>query len=149
MDIRVVRLTAANTGLLDRVADDVFDEDIVAERLAAYLAHGTNLMFLAVAGDLVVGQVAAVIHRHPDQPTELYVDNLGVAPAFQRQGIARALVEAMFHLGRELGCEESWVATEPDNQPARRLYESLGSDGRTCVVFEYELQGRGRPMTKA
>ncbi len=139
MDIKVIRLTVANATLLDRVADDVFDDDIVPERVAAYLAHETNLMFLAVAGDLVVGQVAAVVHRHPDQPTELYIDNLGVAPAFHRQGIARALVEAMFHLGRELGCEESWVATEPDNQPARRLNESQGSDGRTCVVYEYDL----------
>lgn len=139
MDIEIRRLLPADTGLLDRVADDVFDGPIVPERLAAYLGDATNLMLLAQAGDLVVGQVAAVIHRHPDEPTELYIDNLGVAPAFHRQGIARRLVEAMFDLGRELGCQVSWVGTEADNTPARRLYEALGSDGEACVFYEYDL----------
>ena len=46
-----------------------------------------------------------------------------MAPAFQRQGIARRMLEEMFALGKALGCEEAWVGTEPDNVAARGLYE--------------------------
>jgi len=140
MRIEIIRLSAENASLLDHVAEDVFDEDIVPARLAAYLAHETNLMFLAVADGLVVGQVAACVHRHPDQPTELYVDNLGVAEAFRRQGIARRLIESMLDLGRSLGCEEWWVGTEEDNVPARRLYETFGEDAVLAAFYEYDLE---------
>lgn len=140
MSIEIIRLSTGNASLLDKVAEDVFDDDIVPARLAAYLAHETNLMFLAVADGLVVGQLAACIHRHPDQPTELYVDNLGVAEAFRRQGIARRLMEAMLALGRSLGCEEWWVGTEEENDPARRLYESFGDKGHLAAFYEYDLE---------
>jgi hypothetical protein len=43
---------------------------------------------VALFDDMVVGQCAAVIHRHPDKVSELYIDEVGVAPAFQRQDIA-------------------------------------------------------------
>jgi aminoglycoside 6'-N-acetyltransferase I len=139
MTIEIIRLSADNTSLLDQLAEEVFDADIVPARLAAYLAHETNLMFLAVADGLVVGQVAACIHRHPDQATELYVDNLGVAEAFRRQGIARRLIEAMLDLGRSLGCEEWWVGTEADNVPARRLYETFGEEAVLAAFYEFDL----------
>ena len=140
MRIEIIRLSAENASLLDHVAEDVFDEDIVPARLAAYLAHETNLMFLAVADGLVVGQVAACVHRHPDQPTELYLDNLGVAEDFRRQGVARRLVNTMLDLGRSLGCEEWWVATEEDNGPARSLYEGFGDKGKLAAFYEFDLK---------
>ena len=139
MSIEIIRLSADNTSLLENVAGDVFDAHIVPARLAAYLAHETNLMFLAVADGLVVGQVAACIHRHPDQATELYVDNLGVAEDFRRQGIARRLIETILDLGRSLGCEEWWVGTEEDNVPARRLYETFGEEAVLAAFYEFDL----------
>lgn len=140
MPVELTRLIPDNAALLRRVAEDVFDDAVDPERLAAYLAEPGHLLIVASEGDLVVGQCAAVVHRHIDQPTELYIDNLGVTPDLRRQGIARRLVEAMFAWGRELGCEEAWVATEPDNVEARGLYASQG-DGQAApvVMYEYEL----------
>lgn len=106
MEIGIRRLTFDDTAILHRVAVDVFDEPN-AKRLAAYLAEPGHLMIVALAGDEVVAQCAAVIHRHPDKPTELYIDEVGVAPTFQRQGIARQLLDEMFALGKALGCEEA------------------------------------------
>ncbi|WP_246672618.1 MULTISPECIES: GNAT family N-acetyltransferase [unclassified Mesorhizobium] len=86
---------------------------------------------------MTVGQCAAIIHRHPDKATELYIDEVGVSPAFQRQGIARKMLDAMFAIGRENGCEEAWVGTEPDNRAARALRVAQGdarSSGRFCDV---------------
>ena len=138
MTADIVRLTPANTALLARVADEVFDDEIVPARVAAFLAESGHLMLLAVDDGLVVGQLAAIVHRHPDQATELYLDNLGVAPSHQRQGIARRLMEAMLDLGRSLGCEEAWVGTEVDNEPARGLYARY-AEGGTFALYEFDL----------
>lgn len=139
METQIIRLDPENAAILARVADDVFDDDIDPARVAAYLASPGHMMVLAVAGDLVVGQVCAVIHRHLDLPTELYVDNLGVAEAYRRQGIASRLLDELTAWGRSQGCEESWVATEPDNEAARALYTRRGSKALPVVMFEYEL----------
>jgi ribosomal protein S18 acetylase RimI-like enzyme len=120
--IEIRQVSVDNSGLLGHLAKDVFDEPIDPARLARYVAAPGHLMLVALEGELVVGQVMAVIHYHPDKPTELYIDELGVAPAWQRRGIGRRLMEAMLALGRARGCEEVWVGTEPDNDAARALY---------------------------
>jgi aminoglycoside 6'-N-acetyltransferase I len=139
--VEIIRLTADNAATLGRVATDVFDEPVDPARVAAYLREPGHHLILAVADGLVVGQCAAVIHRHPDKPTELYIDEVGVAPAWQRQGIARRMLAEMFALGRSLGCEEAWVGTETGNVAALRLYEGFGGKAGTFVMFEYEFGG--------
>lgn len=138
-DVEIRRVGPGDEALFGRVAIDVFDGPVVPARLTAYLASADHLMVVALSGGEVVGQVAGVIHRHPDLPTELYVDNLGVTPTRQRQGIGRQLVETLFMLGRRLGCEEAWVGTEVDNAPARGLYRALGAEAETFVLYFYDL----------
>jgi hypothetical protein len=61
------------------------------------------------------------------------------------------MLEALFVLGRELGCEEAWVGTEHDNTPARRLYASFGAEAEPVVMYEYELcdsTARERPRDR-
>ena len=138
----IVRLSPDNAGLLDRIAEDVFDEPVRPDRLAAYLADPGHIMLVAVSDGIVIGQCAAIVHRHPDKVTELYIDEVGVSPAFQRKGIARAMVERMLAIGKELGCGEAWVGTEPDNLPARGLYERLEvkrDEAETFVMYVYRL----------
>ena len=140
--LEMVRLSPDNAGLLDRIAEDVFDEPVRPDRLAAYLADPGHIMLVAVSDGIVIGQCAAVVHRHPDKVAELYIDEVGVSPAFQRKGIARAMVERMLTIGKELGCGEAWVGTEPDNLPARGLYERLEvkrDEAETFVMYVYRL----------
>jgi hypothetical protein len=47
----------------------------------------------------------AVIHRHPDKPTDLFIDKVAIAPMFQRQGVA-GRYSTKFALGRLRGCEQ-------------------------------------------
>lgn len=138
-EVAILRLGGDNAALLDNAADDVFDDAVDPARLAAYLADPGHLLAVAVVDGQVIGQCQAVIHRHVDQPTELYIDNLGVAEAFKRQGVASRLVQAMFAWGRELGCEEAWVGTEPDNAEGRGFYEARGAAPIPIVMYEYEL----------
>ncbi|RWA60102.1 GNAT family N-acetyltransferase [Mesorhizobium sp.] len=142
MNVEIRRLHPGDDALVMHVADEVFDEPVRPDRLAAYLASPGHFMIVAIADEIVVAQCAAVIHRHPDKVSELYIDEVGVTPAFQRQGIARKMLDAMFEIGREYGCEEAWVGTEPDNGPARALYESRKEPrgkAEEFVMYVYRL----------
>lgn len=122
MPFTVKRLSSNDAPVFDHIAPDVFDEAVEPQRLAAYLSGPGHLMVLALEGDVIVGQCAGVIHRHPDKETELYVDEVGTASTHRRQGIARAMVDELFAWGRELGCAEAWLGTELDNDAANALY---------------------------
>ena len=135
----IVRIGAADQLRFAAIAPDVFDEAIDTGRLKAYLAAPGHIMVLAFEGDLVVGQCAGVIHHHPDKPTELYIDEVGVTPALRRRGIARRMLDEAFAWGRSQGCEEAWVGTEPDNEAAIGLYRGFGEEPVPIVMFEYEL----------
>jgi aminoglycoside 6'-N-acetyltransferase I len=125
MTITLKRLGPGDEAVFAKVDPDVFDEPIHPERMHAYLREPGHIMLLALDGDLVVGQCAAVIHRHPDKSTELYIDEVGTASSHLRQGIATAMMREMFAWGRELGCEEAWLGTELDNDPANGLYRGF------------------------
>jgi ribosomal protein S18 acetylase RimI-like enzyme len=137
MPITLKRLAAGDEAVFDRVDPDVFDEPIHPERMHAYLREPGHFMVLALDGDLVVGQCAAVIHKHPDKPTELYIDEVGTATSHLRQGIATAMMEEMFRWGRELGCEEAWLGTELDNDAANGLYRRFKP--KEDEAFQYYL----------
>jgi ribosomal protein S18 acetylase RimI-like enzyme len=137
--LEIRRVGPDDVQLFDRVAVDVFDEPIDPQRLAAYLREPNHHMLVALRDGEVVGQCAAVVHRHPDKPTELYIDEVGVTPTLQRQGIARRMLDAMLAIGKTLGCEEAWVGTEPDNRPARGLYESYGIEAESFVMYLVKL----------
>lgn len=139
MAIELRRMQPGDETEFSDVAPDVFDEPIHPERLEAYLLEPGHLMLLAFDGETVVGQCAAVIHRHPDKPTELYIDEVGTAATHLRQGIATRMVEAMFAWGRELGCREAWLGTELDNLEANGLYRKVGGAGEKMIYYEFQL----------
>jgi ribosomal protein S18 acetylase RimI-like enzyme len=138
ISIRIVK--AGDTGWFENTADDVFDYPLYAPTLARYLEAPLHFLLIACDGDLVVGQLSAVIHHHPDQrPTELYVDEVGVSPAYQRQGTAKRLIEAAFAEGKRRGCKEAWLGTEPDNLPANALYAPRAVSVENITMYVFEL----------
>jgi ribosomal protein S18 acetylase RimI-like enzyme len=140
MTIEIRRLGPADIAAFDRVAEDVFDHAIDRAQLAAFLSAPGHYFIGAFADGMMVGQLAAMVHRHPDlRPTELYVDEVAVAPAFQRRGIAACMLEAAFVLGRELGCAEAWVGTEPENVPAQALYRRRSPRAQPFVMYVVKL----------
>jgi len=116
MTVEIKYLGPGDEHVFERIAPGVFDNAVDRATLAHYLGTPGHHLIVAVSQGEMVGQAAAVVHRHPDlRPTELYIDEVAVTPARQRQGIAARLLDAAFALGRELGCAEAWVGTEPDN----------------------------------
>lgn len=127
---------------IDRIADDVFDAPPTLERLSDFLAQENHALFLAVDRDsqLVVGQVRGVVHHQPDGARQLYLDNLGVTGASQRQGIGRALVERLMQwAAKTYAVELCWLGTEPENDDANAFYRALGFQSSDARIFERPL----------
>jgi len=123
IDIECV--TPANASLLAAVAEDVFDEDITPDRLGAFLAADGHVMFVAVEAGQVVGQIRGMVHVQPDRASDLYIDNLGVAPSHKRRQIGSQLIAALMAWGEAQGCTYVWLATEPDNDEGLGFYNTL------------------------
>lgn len=140
MTVEIRYVGPGDEALFDRVAPDVFDHPVERRQLSHYLATPGHHLMVAIVGGEIVGQVAAVVHRHPDgRLTELYIDEVGVSPAFQRRGIARSLLDAMLAFGKELGCREAWVGTEPDNVAAKALYEARSAPAEAFAMYVLRL----------
>lgn len=139
MAVRFERVTDANHSILDRVEADVFDYPLSQERISEYVREANHILLVAIEQGSVIAQIRGVIHRQPDGPTELYIDNLGVASDHRRRGIATRLLEELRSFARDKGCEVLWVATEPENQIARAFYSSQKTSDRLAVVFEGTL----------
>lgn len=122
----LVRVSAADVGLFEAVADDVFDAPIRPKRLRAFLREPRHLMMVALHEGRIVGQARGQIHLSPDQADSFFLDNLGVAPSMQRLGIGRELVDGMFAWAKERGCQSGWLGTDPGNHAARALYADRG-----------------------
>ena len=119
-------LGSSDDAVLGRVAQDVFDNPVDPRWAAEFLTDSRHHLAVAIDDGLVVGMASAVHYVHPDKPPELWVNEVAVAPTHRLQGIGRRLLEALFEHGRTLGCRGAWVATEPSNTPALRLYASAG-----------------------
>jgi len=140
MTIEIRHLQAADAALFDCVAEGVFDHAIDRDTLERYLTTPGHHLLAAVADGKIVGQLTAVVHRHPDRrPTELYIDELAVTPSLQRQGVATRLLEAALALARDLGCAEAWVGTEPDNIAAQALYRRRSLSVEPFAMFVFQL----------
>jgi len=55
----------------------------------------------------------------------LWINEVGVSPAYQRRGIGRALTAAIVEAGRQRGCAYAWLGTAQDNAAAQRCFGSV------------------------
>lgn len=132
---RIEWIGNANKNALEDVAAGVFDESIKPDRRDRYLENPANWMVLAILDGQVVGQCMCVVHDHPDKQTELFLDEIGTGDDFRRRGIAQSLMEAVFARADENGIEEIWLGTEPDNLPARALYEKSCGESEPAIIY--------------
>jgi len=130
--------------VLLRVASDVFDEQIDPTLARTFLGEPGHSIAVAIDDGLVVGFASGVRYLHPDKPWAFWVNEVGVAPRWQRQGVGKAVLRCLLTAAAEMGCTEAWVGTEADNLPARALYRALGGalDAETFVTFSWRLDAQ-------
>lgn len=136
-------LGPGDAAVLDDVAEGVFDHAVDPRWTAEFLADSRHHLAVAIDEGRVVGMASAVHYVHPDKPPELWVNEVGVAPTHRGRGLGGRLLAALFARGRALGCRQAWVATDPENTPARRLYASGGGVEAPgmFVMVEFRLSG--------
>jgi len=137
LQVRILAL--GDEALLDAVAPGVFDRAVDPSLVAEFLGDPRHHLAVGVDGGTVVGVASALHYVHPDKPPELWINEVGVAPTHQGRGLGRRLLEALFALGRELGCREAWVLAETDNAGARRFYAAVGGRPSPCTMYSFDL----------
>ena len=136
----MIRLLGPNdASVLNNVAPGVFDNVVSPRWTAEFLTDPRHHMAVALVGVEVVGMATAVHYVHPDKGPELWINEVGVAPAYQRRGIGKKLVETLLAHARTLGCTEAWLGTEESNTAARRLYAAVGGAEEPMIYVTIDL----------
>jgi aminoglycoside 6'-N-acetyltransferase I len=133
-------LAKDDLSLLLNAAPDVFDNPVTETLAREFLDDPRHHIVAALMDGVIVGFASAVHYIHPDKPSELWINEVGVAPSYQGQGIAKAILKELLHLGRQLGCKNAWVLTDRGNEVANRLYRSIGGQIHLEETLMYEFE---------
>lgn len=141
MAIEISVLGRSDELVLTRVAPGVFDHDINLRLVSEFLRDPRHHLVVAIEDGLVVGFASGVHYVHPDKPAELFINEVGVAPTHQGQGLGKAIVTSLLEVARGLGCREAWVLTDRDNAAAMALYASAGGEEAVdpSIMFTFRL----------
>jgi ribosomal-protein-alanine N-acetyltransferase len=147
-----VELDPKNLSLLwaspDRIDDIValhrrlFDPPWDRDGVAGLIEHPAAAAFVAqirdprtVAG-FIIGQIAA---------DEAEIISIGVAPEWQRRGIARLMIEGLVRAARRAEVSLLFLEVAEDNFAAVRLYKGLGFEAAGRRPAYYRRPG-GEPV---
>ncbi|KAB2941595.1 MAG: ribosomal protein S18-alanine N-acetyltransferase [Hyphomicrobium sp.] len=113
----------------------LFDPPWDADSVTQSIEHPASASFIAqvreprsLAG-FVIGRIAA---------DEAEILSIGVAPEWQRRGIARQMVEGLARAARRAEVRRLFLEVASDNDPAIALYKSLGfkTAGRRKAYYQ-------------
>ena len=135
MQVRLLSLLDAPYAFAATYSDSIQrPADHWAARARAGAAGGSSAIFLAHAPDGVVAMAGAF---QPDvDPTTRRIFGVWVEPALRGQGLGVRLVTTLLDWAASAGAESTELWVTESNDPAVRLYESLG----------FEDCGKRQPM---
>lgn len=90
-----------------------------------------------VDGKVVGGLAAYVLQKFEQERCEIYIYDLAVLESHRRQGIATGLINKLRGIAREIGAYVIYVQADPPDEPAVKLYESLGTRED---VFHFDIE---------
>ncbi len=98
-----------------------------AEYLSRMLDREDFIPLIAIVDGFVVGGLAAyVLQKFEQERSEIYIYDLAVLESHRRRGIATGLINKLREIAREIGAYVIYVQADPPDEPAVKLYESLG-----------------------
>ena len=96
--------------------------------LKATLSKPHVIIVAALDENEVVGGLAAYeLDKFEQDRREIYIYDLAVSENHRRNGIARNLINELGNIARQRKAYVIYVQADPEDIPAIRLYESLGS----------------------
>jgi GNAT superfamily N-acetyltransferase len=108
-----------------------------------------SVWLVAEVGGQVVGDVSARLERPAEDAerqvvrylgkSRIYVDALGVAEAYRRQGVGTRLMEAIEQWGRDRGAELVMLHTHHRSPLSVPFYERRMGYRRRSILFEKRL----------
>ena len=150
MGIEVKVLQRGDDRVLMSVAAEVFDKPIDARLTKEFLEDPRHHIAVAIDGGLVVGFASGVHYIHPDKPTELWINEVAVAPTHRRSGLGKAVIRALLEVGRAHNCKVAWVLTDRSNVAAMALYSSVGgTEGADELGSGHAMLGYSFAITRA
>lgn len=138
------QLTRDTSKMLEACAPDVFDGPMRPDSLAAFLDDPRHVLWFAEADGQVVGFASGTELLHPDKPPQMFINEVGVSPAWRRRGIGRALVSALIADARARGCDYAWLGTDVDNVGGNACFGSVPGAKRAEVfaLWEWDIAAR-------
>jgi len=123
--LRLEALRSSPTAFGSSYEDELArDPAVTRERIAP---TETTRVFGAFRGDRLVGTVGLRRHTGQKERHKAFVWGVYVTPGERGRGIARQLMAAVLGEARTLpGLARVTIAVNAANEPARRLYETLG-----------------------
>jgi aminoglycoside 3-N-acetyltransferase I len=96
--------------------------------LRTLLAKPHFIALVARDGEQVIGGLAAYeLEKFEQQRSEIYIYDLAVRESHRRQGVATGLIRALQLIAELRGAYVIFVQADRGDEPAIRLYESLGT----------------------
>lgn len=107
-----------------------FREDFVSHDSGeAFLSNPENLLFAAVSENTVIGFAFGYrLSRLDSRNTMLYIHEVGVMDAYQRQGIGFAMMTALKQWCKEKGIRKMFLTCYQSNVAANKLYKKVGGE---------------------
>ena len=108
---------------------DTYQGSVPSDEYLESLLHRDNFIALAAISDgSVVGSLAAyVLDKFEQERKEIYIYDLAVLEVYRRQGIATGLINKLREIAGEIGAYVIFVQADYGDDPAIKLYESLGT----------------------
>ena len=108
---------------------ETYQDSIPSDEYLYSLLNSDNFIALVAAvDDKIVGGLAAyVLKKFEQERSEIYIYDLAVLDGYRRQGIATGLINKLGEIARELGSYVIFVQADVGDDPAIKLYESLGT----------------------
>src|SRR5579864_8404557 len=123
VDIRF--LGPHDADLLMRAVEWFNGVKLTRERAAAHLADTDLVNVVAVEADKPVGFIYGYVLRRFSK-TSFFIYSVDVVKPFRRQGIAKAMLNALRQHAKIAGWDEMFVFTSARNVAAMALYSSAG-----------------------
>lgn len=144
-EIRI--LDSGDQAILQNVAPGVFDNSFDPTLVTEFLRDSRHHLAVAIDDQYqVVGFASGVHYIHPDKPSEMWINEVGVAPTHRARGVGKAVIQALLQHAKKIGCREAWVLTDRSNIAAMRLYQSTGGEeaSRDQAMFTFYLDRNDR-----